>query len=169
MSELPDILLANDRYAASRGELPARPRRHLAILACMDVRFDPARALGLVEGEAHVIRNAGGRASDDALRSLIISCTVLGTREVLVISHTDCGMLALTEAELRERVGQERGVDASGLRFLTFSDLDATVRADIAAIQASPYIPRDIRVYGFVYDVQSSRLRSVDAPPDADG
>src|SRR5689334_23367611 len=129
MSALPQILTANREYAATfihEGLTPS-PRRQLAILTCMDARIDPARALGLHEGDAHVIRNAGGRASDDALRSLIISYKLLGTREFLVIHHTDCGMVSFTSEQLRGMLKQDIGADASSIDFLTFSDLDQSV------------------------------------------
>ena len=110
MSELPVILEANERYAVglTKGELPPSPARRLAVLTCMDARLDPAKALGLAAGDAHVIRNAGGRASDDAIRSLVISQQLLGTREVLVIHHTDCGMLTVTNKQLRDRLRPPR-------------------------------------------------------------
>jgi carbonic anhydrase len=127
----------------------------------MDARLDPAKALGLEEGDAHVIRNAGGRASPDALRSLIISHKLLGTREFLVIHHTDCGMLTFTNEQLREQLRRDLDADASTIDFLPFSDLDESVRQDVAAIRTSPLIPTDIPVSGFVYDVGIGRLREV--------
>ena len=164
MSERSAILAANERHAATftTGELPMPPARRLAILTCMDARIDPAKALGLAEGDAHVIRNAGGRASDDALRSLVISQQLLGTREVVVVHHTDCGMLTFTNDQLRDRLRRELGADASGIDFLAFSDLEASVREDVATIRSSPLIPDDVSVRGFVYDVQTGRLREVE-------
>ena len=163
MSELPAILGANERYAAdfAKGDLPAPPARRLAVLTCMDARLDPAKALGLAEGDAHVIRNAGGRASDDALRSLVISQQLLGTREVLVVHHTDCGMMAFTNEQLRDRLRRDLNADASAVDFLPFGDLEASVREDIETIRSSPLIPDDIAVRGFVYDVRTGRLREV--------
>lgn len=163
MTLLPDLLAANDRYASRfrAGDLAAPPRRKLAVLTCMDARLDPARFLGLEEGEAHVIRNAGGRASGDALRSLIISYKLLGTRDFVVIHHTDCGMLTFANEELHDRLRRDLGVDASGLDFLPFRDLEGSVREDMAAIRSSPFIPDDIRVTGFLYDVRSGRLQPV--------
>jgi carbonic anhydrase len=163
MSELPAILEANRRYAAgfAQGDLPMPPARRLAVLTCMDARIDPAKALGLAAGDAHVVRNAGGRASDDALRSLVISQQLLGTREVLVVHHTDCGMLTFTNDQLRERLREHLGADASGVDFLPFADLEQSVRDDVAAIRASPLVPDDVAVRGFVYDVRSGRLREV--------
>ena len=163
MSELPAILGANERYAAdfAKGELPAPPARRLAVLTCMDARLDPAKALGLAEGDAHVIRNAGGRASDDALRSLVISQQLLGTREVLVVHHTDCGMMAFTNEQLRDRLRRDLNADASAVDFLPFGDLEASVREDVETIRSSPLIPDDVAVRGFVYDVRTGRLREV--------
>ena len=164
MSVVPDFLAANAQYAATfdQGHLPMPPGRKVAILTCMDARLDPAKALGLAEGDAHVIRNAGGRASDDALRSLIISEQLLGTREIVVIHHTDCGMLTFTNAQLREQLAHEFGVDASAIDFLPFADVAQTVRVDVATIRHAPFIPEDIPVSGFIYDVTSGRLMPVE-------
>jgi carbonic anhydrase len=163
MSELPGILAANERYAAgfAKGDLPMPPARRLAVLTCMDARIDPAQALGLADGDAHVVGNAGGRASEDAIRSLVISQQLLGTREVLVVHHTDCGMLTFTNDQLRDRLRQTLGADATGIDFLPFGDLEQSVRDDVAAIRASPLVPDDVAVRGFVYDVRSGRLREV--------
>ena len=164
MSVVPEFLKANDAYAAgfTKGELPMPPSRRVAVLTCMDARLDPAKFLGLEEGDAHVIRNAGGRASADALRSLAISNRLLGTREYVVIHHTDCGMATFTNEQLRERLRQELGVNAGDIDFLPFSDLDESVREDVAAIRSSPLLPKDVSVTGFVYDVRTGRLRPVD-------
>jgi len=159
-----EVQAANERYAAgfAKGDLPMPPGRKFAVLACMDARLDPARALGLEEGDAHVIRNAGGRASPDALRSLIISYKLLGTRELLVVHHTDCGMLTFSNDQLREMLKHDTGSDAaSNIEFLPFGDLEQSVRDDVAAIKASPLIPNDIAVSGYIYDVRSGRLASV--------
>jgi carbonic anhydrase len=163
MPVLPELLAANERYAQhfTKGDLPMPPGRQVAILTCMDARLDPAKFLGLQEGDAHVIRNAGGRASADALRSLVISQRLLGTREVVVIHHTDCGMLTFSNDQLRDRIRQELGADASAIDFLPFSDLEESVRRDVATLRASPLIPQDIPVSGFVYDVRTGRLREV--------
>lgn len=163
MTVADEFLTANADYAAAfdKGELPMPPGRRAAVLVCMDARIDPARALGLEEGDAHVIRNAGGRASDDALRSLVISHELLGTREFVVIHHTDCGMLTFTNEQLRDKLKQDLGADADGIDFLPFSDVDQSVREDVATIRSSPLIPREIPVRGFVYDVRSGALREV--------
>jgi carbonic anhydrase len=127
----------------------------------MDARIDPAKALGLEEGDAHVIRNAGGRASDDAIRSLVISNELLGTREFVVIHHTDCGMLTFTNDQLREKLNDELGVDASGIDFLPFSDVPQSVRDDLATLRATPLLPKEIPVRGFIYDVTTGALSEV--------
>ena len=163
MSVLPELLAANERYAAAftKGDLPMPPARQVSVLACMDARLHPEKFLGLDEGDAHVIRNAGGRASDDALRSLIISYKLLGTREFVVIHHTDCGMLTFKSDQLRDMLRNDLNADASGIDFLPFSDLDESVREDVQTIRSSPLIPDDITVTGFVFDVKTGRLREV--------
>ena len=163
MSAIPQLLAANHRYAESydRGDLPSPPARRVAILTCMDCRLVPSRFLGLEEGDAHVISNAGGRASRDALRSLIVSYKLLGTREFLVIHHTDCGMGSFTDDQLREQLRRDTGADASGIDFLTFDDLEESVREDVRTIRESPLIPDEIPVHGFIYDVRDGRLRQV--------
>ena len=161
MSEVSTFLKANERYAASftKGHLPMPPSRHVAVVACMDARLDPARVLGLDEGDAHVIRNAGGRAAD-AVRSLVISQQLLGTREVVVIHHTDCGMLTFTDVQLRQKLRNELGAE-SDIAFLSFTDLDQSIRDDVAAIRASRFLLKDVPVTGFAYDVRTGRLRQV--------
>ncbi len=162
MSEVAAIVEANARYAGGfrKGDLLPPPRRRLAILTCMDARIDPAKALGLDEGDAHVLRNAGERASDD-IRSLVISTHLLGTREILVIHHTDCGMRAVTNEDVREQLRRNLGVDASLVDFLPLSDLDESLQQDVATIRSSPLLPSDIGVHGFVFDVRTGRLRDV--------
>lgn len=163
MSTVQELLDANERYAAAfdKSDLPLRPGRQVAILTCMDARLDPAKVLDLREGDAHVIRNAGGRASEDALRSLIISSMLLGTREVLVIHHTDCGMLTVTNEALREQIRAELNADASKMDFLPFSDLDESVRDDMRRIGTSGLVSPDLVLSGFVYDVRTGRLRAI--------
>jgi carbonic anhydrase len=166
MPVLPELLAANRAYAAgfAKGDLPLPPARKVAVLVCMDARIDPAKALGLQEGDAHVIRNAGGRAAD-ALRSLVISHELLGTREIVVIHHTDCGMLTFSNDDIRAKFHDELGptadAPANAIDFLPFADLDQSVRDDVATIRNSPLIPRDISVTGFVYDVATGGLREV--------
>jgi len=164
MAALPELLEANRRYAAgfTKGSLPMPPARHVAILACMDARLDPARMLGLEEGDAHVIRNAGGRPTEDAIRSLVISQLLLGTREVVVIHHVDCGMLSFSNDDLRQKIRTDLGADASGIDFLPFSDLAQSVRDDVAELRRSPLLLKDAPISGFIYDVKSGRLLPVE-------
>jgi carbonic anhydrase len=163
MSVLPDFLTANAQYASnfSKGDLPVPPDRHVAVLTCMDARLDPAKFLGLEEGDAHVIRNAGGRADEDALRSLIISQQLLGTNEVVVIHHTDCGMLTFTNDVMHGLLAERFGNSGEAIDFLPFSDLAESVRDDVATIRNSPFIPNDIPVSGFIYDVHTGKLEAV--------
>jgi carbonic anhydrase len=139
------------------------PARKLAVVVCMDARIDPAAALGLQEGDAHVIRNAGGRIAD-ALRSLAISQTLLGTEEVMIVHHTDCGMLTFTDEGLRRRL-KERGVDADDVAFLAFTDVEGSVRADLDAYERSPLVRHDVPVRGFVFDVKTGRVHEVHRRP----
>src|SRR5438105_10506201 len=154
---------ANEAYASSfnKGDLPMPPARHVAVLTCMDARLHPASFLGLQLGDAHVIRNAGGRASDDALRSLVISEQLLGTNTVVVIHHTDCGMLTFSNQDLRTKVKQELHADADHIDFLPFSDLEQSVRDDVAFLRVSSFIPQSIEISGFIYDVKSGKLLPV--------
>jgi carbonic anhydrase len=164
MSLVPELLNANQRYAAgfTKGDLPMPPGRRLAVLVCMDARIDPARALGLEEGDAHVIRNAGGRASDDAIRSLAISQQLLGTREIVVVHHTDCGMTTFSNGQLRDKLATELGADASRIDFLPFTDLEQSVRDDLRTLRTSPLLLEDVPISGFVYDVRTGRLSRVE-------
>src|SRR2546425_4377691 len=163
MSTVQEFLQANEAYAArlQKGHLPMPPAGHVAVLTCMDARLHPSRFLGLELGDAHVIRNAGGRASDDAIRSLVISEQLLGTNTVVVIHHTDCGMLTFSNEDLRTKVKQELGANADDIDFLPFKDLEQSVRDDVATIKASPLIPKDIEVSGFISDVRSGKLSPV--------
>ena len=162
MSTIDQLIQANEAYAATfdRGDLPLPPARRLAIVTCMDARILPSRALGLEEGDAHVIRNAGGRARD-ALRSLIISQRLLGTREVALIHHTDCGMLTFSNRDLREKVREDLGQDTGEFDFLPFQDLDESVREDIEFLQATQLLDPETSIRGFVYDVRTGSLREV--------
>jgi carbonic anhydrase len=162
MSVIDELLDANTEYASTfdRGNLPMPPARRLAVVTCMDARIIPSRQLGLEEGDAHVIRNAGGRTRD-ALRSLVISQRLLGTNEIAVIHHTDCGMLTCTNPQLHAKVKQDLGADSSGIDFLPFSDVEESVREDVNFLLSSPLIARAILIRGFVYDVRSGRLSEV--------
>ncbi len=160
-----ELVHANEEFAQGfdRGDLPAPPARHVAVLTCMDARLHPETFLGLNIGDAHVIRNAGGRASDDAIRSLIISSRLLGTNEYLVIHHTDCGMLTFSNEQLQGQLAEDTGHDASHIDFLPFTDLQGSVRDDVERIRQSPFIPEGVTVRGFIYDVRTGRLSSVEA------
>ena len=162
MSEKDELLAANERYAArfAKGGLAAPPARRFAVVTCMDARIDPAKALGLDEGDAHVIRNAGGLVTDDALRSLAISHWELGTEEVFVIAHSGCGMQTFTNEEMREKLAG-KGVDARGVDFQPFSDLEESVRASVRRVRESTLLPESFVATGFVYDVGTGRLREV--------
>ena len=169
MSVSDELVQANQQYAKKfdRGDLPMPPARKLAVVTCMDARIEPSRAFGLEEGDAHVIRNAGGRASE-ALRSLVISERLLGTKEIAVIHHTDCGMLTFTNQDLHDKVKRDLGADSSQIDFLPFADLEESVREDVAFLQASPLIPSDVIVRGFVYDVRTGRLNEVEVESTAE-
>ena len=178
---LSQVLQANDAYVSTfdKGQLPLPPARHFAILTCMDARLDPAKYAGLAEGDAHVIRNAGGRASDDAIRSLVISHKLLGTQEFFVVHHTNCGMELFTGEVISGLLKQSLDtatIDASGwhdhgtspgseagddIEWLTFSDNDASVVEDVARIRNHPLVPGYIPIYGFIYDVTSGKLVEV--------
>jgi carbonic anhydrase len=159
-----DKLLDNARaYAASRpsGQAPVPAGAKVAILACMDARLNPYDLLGLKPGDAHVIRNAGGVVTEDAIRSLAISQRLLGTREILLLHHTDCGMLTFTDEEFRRSIRDDVGVEPAWTAG-AFADLDDSVRHSIARIKASPFLPHKESVRGFVYNVHSGALREVD-------
>jgi carbonic anhydrase len=170
MSTIDELVQANEGYARGfrHGHLPMPPARRIAILTCMDARILPSGALGIKEGDAHVIRNAGGRARD-ALRSLVISQRLLGTTEVAVIHHTDCGMLTFSNRSLRDKVQSDLGQDTGEFDFLPITDLDESVREDIDFLQATQLLNPDTLIRGFVYDVRDGRLRevSVESPAPA--
>ena len=158
-----DELLANNAaYTASftKGELPLPPAKHVAIVACMDARLDPAQVLGFAEGDAHVIRNAGGVITDDEIRSLAISQRLLGTSEIILIHHTDCGMLTFTDDSFKASIQEETGLKPAWSAE-AFSDLDTDVRQSIARIKASPFVPKKESVRGFVFDVATGKLNEV--------
>ena len=185
---LTEVLAANGAYAAefgSKADLALPPARHFAILTCMDARLDPAKYAGLSEGDAHVIRNAGGRASDDAIRSLVISYKLLGTREWFVIHHTNCGMEFFTDALMRELlessletaelsaqgfrdVGRGPGSkEAQFIDWLTISDAAQAVVDDVTRIRQHPLVPRSIPIYGYIYDVTTGRLVEIEGATQA--
>ncbi|MDA8285785.1 MAG: carbonic anhydrase [Actinomycetota bacterium] len=161
MTATDEVVANNAAYAARLAEraLPAPPRRRIAVLTCMDARIDPARALGLADGDAHVIRNAGGVATDDALRSLVLSQRLLGTEEVMVIHHTECGMEGLADGELEDAIERETG-RRPAFSFGGFDDVERDVREAVRRLQASPFLPSK-RIRGFVYDVRTGALREV--------
>jgi carbonic anhydrase len=162
MTAIDDLLANNARYAKgfSQGGLPMPPGKQIAIVACMDARLETGALLGLQEGDAHVIRNAGGVVTDDAIRSLTISQRLLGTREIMLIHHTDCGMLTFNDGDVKDQILADTGVRPP-FAMEAFSDLDADVRQSIARIQASPFVPHQDQVRGFVYEVESGKLREV--------
>jgi carbonic anhydrase len=183
MSALDEVLKANAKYAAEFGKkakLAASPARHIAVLTCMDARLDPAKFLGLSEGDAHVIRNAGGRASEDAIRSLVISYKLLGTNEIFVIHHTGCGMLSITNELMSDLlasslepakltpdgfkdVGEGPGSpEGENIDWLTIKDQNQAVLDDVATIRNHPLIPKTIPVYGYIFDVKTGKLAEVE-------
>jgi carbonic anhydrase len=164
MSVVDEVRAANDQYASSfeKGSLPMPPGRKFVVVTCMDARIDPARALGLEEGDAHVIRNAGGIASDDAVRSVIISQALLGTQEALVIGHTDCGMLTFSNDDVRAKLRAERGVDATHVDFQPFPDVAERVASSVRRLRETPMLPDSFTASGFVYDVATGRIEPVD-------
>lgn len=162
MSVTDELLANNARYAEgfAHGELRSPPRKRVAVLTCMDARIDPHRMLGLAEGDAHVIRNAGGVANDDALRSLVVSQRKLGTREAIVILHTDCGMRTFAEDAFAEELEAETGARPAW-QTTSFNEIEADVRRAVARVRACPFLPHVQSVRGFVYEVETGRLREV--------
>ena len=162
MSVIDELVQNADSYTESfeRGDLPMPPAKRVAVVACMDARLNPFGLLGLQEGDAHVIRNAGGVITDDEIRSLAISQRLLGTEEIMLIHHTDCGMLTFKDDDFRRQVQDDTGVKPEWAAE-AFDDLDDDVRQSIARIEASPFIPKKDQVRGFVYEVESGRLREV--------
>ncbi len=161
MSVTDELLANNQRYAETfSGPLPLPPARGLAVVACMDARLNVYAILGLAEGEAHVIRNAGGVVTDDEIRSLTISQRLLGTREIILIHHTDCGMLTFTDDAFKAGIHEETGIKPPWAAE-SFADIDADVRQSIARIKASPFVPHTDAIRGFVFEVETGRLREV--------
>ncbi len=164
MSVTDEVLKANETYAQNfpHGNLPMPPARKLAVVACMDARLIVSQILGLKAGDAHVIRNAGGIVTEDALRSLIISHELLGTQEFIIINHTDCGMLTFKDGELRARLQQQTGTAAvAPVAFHAFTNLEENVRQQIQKVKSHPWVPKQISVRGFVYDLKTGRLKEV--------
>lgn len=161
---LEQLIKANEDYAAAftpeKSALPLPPGRKVLIVVCMDARIDPAKALGLQEGDAHVVRNAGGRVVE-ALRSISISQQLLGTQEVAIIHHTDCGMLTFSDQQLRDQLRSKLHANADHISFLPFNDLDQSVRDDLAIYRKSEIVRQDVPLRGFVYDVKTGKLREV--------
>ncbi len=162
MSVTDDLLANNEAYAASfdKGDLPIPPAKKLAVVACMDARINVFGLLGLSEGDAHVIRNAGGVVTDDEIRSLAISQRLLGTEEIILIHHTQCGMLTFTDDDFRASIEQDTGIKPEWAAE-SFTDLDTDVRQSVARIKASPFIPHKESIRGFVYEVETGKLREV--------
>ena len=163
MSLVEQIRQHNPRYAAvfDRSKLALPPARKWAILACMDARITVEDIVGLQTGDAHIIRNAGGLVTEDAIRSFVISTHLLGTREFAIIEHTGCGMLTFDEEPVRKQIAEATGADTRELRLHPFRDLEANLRQQVQRLAASPLLPRDIPITGFVYEVERGRLREV--------
>ena len=164
MSVADELLQANLEFVKNfnLGDLAVRPRRRVAVLACMDSRILFERCLGLKPGDAHMIRNAGGIATDDALRSLIVSHHLLDTKEFIIINHTDCGLLRVREDELKQSLAEKMGTSAGApAHFYAFDDLEKNVREQVRRVKSHPWIPRQIPVRGFVYDVKTGKLSEV--------
>jgi carbonic anhydrase len=162
VSNTDELLANNQAYVASfdKGDLPLPPGKKVAVVACMDARLNVYGTLGLQEGDAHVIRNAGGVVTDDEIRSLAISQRLLGTEEIILIHHTDCGMLTFTDDQFKASIEEETGIKPAWAAE-AFGDLESDVRQSIARIKASPFIPRKDSVRGFIYEVETGRLREV--------
>ena len=163
MTVIDEVLAANEIYARTHEfrKLTPRPERRLAVLTCMDTRLS-IRTLGLKEGDAHIIRNAGGIVTDDALRSLVVSHYLLGTEEFMVVNHTDCGLMHTTEQDLRTRIQNRSGTEAiSPAFFYAFQNIEENVRHQLQKLRTHPWIPKTMAVRGFVYDVTSGRLREI--------
>jgi carbonic anhydrase len=164
LSVADELLKANEHFVKNfdLGDLAVRPRRHLAVLSCMDSRILFERCLGLKPGDAHMIRNAGGIATEDALRSLIVSHHLLDTQEFIIINHTDCGLLKVREGELKQKLADKMGTPAGApAHFHAFDDLEENVRQQVRRVKSHPWIPKHIPVRGFVYDVRTGKLSEV--------
>ena len=163
MSYFQQFMKANKAYVDLHGtyHLPLRPKTRVAIVTCMDSRLHVAQALGLALGDAHILRNAGGRVTEDMIRSLVISQQQLGTREIVVLHHTDCGAQTFTNEAFAKQLHRDLGVDVAGQDFLPFSDVEESVREDIALLKQSPLIPEDVAIFGAVYNVDTGRMTEV--------
>lgn len=163
MSYFEQFMQANQAYVALHGELnlPIKPKTRVAIVTCMDSRLHVAQALGLALGDAHILRNAGGRVTDDMIRSLVISQQQMGTREIVVLHHTDCGAQTFKNEDFQEHLKCELGVDVSGQDFLPFQDVEESVREDVKLLRECPLIPDDVIISGAVYDVDTGRMIEV--------
>ncbi|MDW8727001.1 carbonic anhydrase [Streptococcus suis] len=163
MSYFQNFMKANKAYVDLHGDyhLPLRPKTKVAIVTCMDSRLHVAQALGLALGDAHILRNAGGRVTEDMIRSLVISQQQLGTREIVVLHHTDCGAQTFTNEDFVVQLKRDLQVDVSGQDFLPFTDVEESVREDIALLKQSPLIPDDVEIFGAVYDVDTGRMIEV--------
>ena len=163
MSYFENFMKANQAYVDLHGtsHLPIKPKTKVAIVTCMDSRLHVAQALGLALGDAHILRNAGGRVTEDMIRSLVISQQQMGTREIVVLHHTDCGAQTFKNEEFAAFLNQELGVDVSGQDFLPFIDVEESVREDVALLRQSPLIPADVEISGAVYDVDTGRMTIV--------
>ncbi|EIQ82792.1 UNVERIFIED_CONTAM: carbonic anhydrase [Streptococcus canis] len=163
MSYFDHFLSANKAYVALHGtaHLPLKPKMRVAIVTCMDSRLHVAQALGLALGDAHILRNAGGRVTDDMIRSLVISQQQMGTREIVVLHHTDCGAQTFTNESFAKQLRDSLGVEVGDKDFLPFTDVEASVREDMAILRQSPLIPDDVVINGAVYDVDTGRMISV--------
>ncbi|MFH0372961.1 beta-class carbonic anhydrase [Streptococcus sp. A22] len=163
MSYFQNFMKANKAYVDLHGtyHLPLKPKTKVAIVTCMDSRLHVAQALGLALGDAHILRNAGGRVTEDMIRSLVISQQQLGTREIVVLHHTDCGAQTFTNEDFVVQLKRDLGVDVAGQDFLPFTDIEESVREDIALLKQSPLIPDDVEIFGAVYDVDTGRMTEV--------
>lgn len=163
MAEVDKILSSNEKYSNDfrYGTLSSSPTRKLAILACMDARINVEETLGLSIGQAHIIRNAGGIATEDAIRSLIISHELLGTKEFVVLNHTDCGLLKFTDKDFQKKLTDKYKSDASKVQFHSFPNLEENVRDQIKKIRSTPFFSQDVSVYGFIYNVKTGKINRV--------
>lgn len=164
MADVESIIFQNDKYAENftNGNLPSHPTKKIAVLACMDARILINEALGLKIGEAHIIRNAGGIVTDDVLRSLIISHELLGTESIIIINHTECGMVTFRDEDLQKRISEKYNSNASDIKFHSFSDVEENTRNQIKKIRSSPFLSNISSVHGFIYEIRTGKIREVE-------